>query len=108
MSANNITPSKEKVSAPQPKRRNLLLSAIVASFIIFLIVGVFRMLLGGGPSRDAFLWGFCLGIVYWATTLPFTLLTIFVYRQTRLPYRFELLVAILVVGIGSIIHVIFF
>ena len=40
MSADNITGSKEKDSSPQPPRLNVLLSAIVASFIIFLIVGI--------------------------------------------------------------------
>ena len=81
MSADNITESKEKESSPQPRRRNLLHAAIVASFLIYLMAGVFRMLWG----RVDFMWGFLPALIYWVTTLPFTLLTIFVYRKTRLP-----------------------
>jgi hypothetical protein len=106
MSADDITPS-EKIEAPQ--RRNLLISAIVASFIVFLIVGVIRMYLVGGPTWQVrFVWGVVVGIVYWATTFPFALLTIFVYRLIGLPSRYELLTAILVVGTGAVLHVLFF
>jgi hypothetical protein len=120
VSANNVTPP-EKIETP--KWRNwlglginllasavkLLVSALSASFIIFLIVGLFRMYLVGGPSwQERFVWGFLLAIVYWATTFPFVLLTMIVYRLIGLPSRFEFLTAISVVGIVALLHTLLF
>jgi len=67
------------------------------------IFHLFRMLVWQGD----FIWGFFPTLIYWVTTLPFAFLTLFVYRKTRLLYRFELLAAILVVGIGLFFQMIF-
>ena len=96
MSVNNTLPSKEINSSPQPKQRRLLHAAIVASFLLSLIVAVILM----GVWWTSFLIALYIAVPYWVGTLPFTLLAIYIYRKAGLPAQFELLAAMLVVGTG--------
>lgn len=98
MSANNIEPSKEIKSSSQPSRQNILIAAIVASFILYLLVASFGVFV----DRLDFEWAFIVGIEYWVTTLPFTFLTILIYRKIGFPPLFELLTAVVIVGIGLV------
>ena len=95
MSENNITPPSDSATPSLPRQWHIMDSALLASFIIYLIAGVFLTLLW-----QQFIIGFGFTLVPSALTVPFTLLTLFVYRKTRLPSRFELLAAILAGGIA--------
>ena len=54
------------------------------------------------------MWAFLPSLIYWLTTLPFTLLATFVYRKTKLPSSLELPAVLLVVGIGLFIQMLTF
>jgi hypothetical protein len=97
MSADQIKPVEEIKSPSQPSRRNLLVAAIYASIILYFLMGAFGMFIG----RLDFMWLFIIGFQYLVQTLPFTFLTIWVYRIIRFPPRFEFLAAVVIVGIGS-------
>lgn len=99
MSQNNITQSKGSESSPPPRRLWIVVVAIYASFLTYVIVGLLITLLGVGFDV-----GFITGFANFFITLPFTLFAVWIYRKTRLPSRFELPAAILV-GLAGLLCV---
>jgi hypothetical protein len=97
MPENNNTPVEDTESSNLPTQGGVMDTALLVSFIIYLIGSVPIALSPLG------LVGFVYGFIILIIALPFAVVTVLIYRKTQLPLRFELLTSLLVSGVSVIV-----
>jgi hypothetical protein len=93
----NLQPAND-TSKPNPYKHGILVTALLASLIDYVVAGIVIMLTNG--TTEGFADGFFFGCINFFSTLPFTLLATVICRKNKMSERSSFIATLLIGFLG--------